>query len=370
MPCAACGNADTVKFGVRILQRMTLAADGSVRREPESMQRYRCKSCGHAFSHSPDDDAVVDTVCDSALRFGLTRAAERHHLDTGTVSRIVSRWIERQQDDLDNKLPDVLVIHPLRSREPPQLILADAQEGGILEIVEGHHGLREYASQCDGSPSLIAIDIDAALASVISSKWPQANLTVPPSAAARAIGAASLMTFREMVREGVAKGRNFRERSVLLRKRDEDLTPGEKDELEMWSDRLRRFRSAVQLLLRDLATASLEQFSDGLKRVQNSLKTLAPNGALDHLLNNWEKSISLGVAQRWLDSTWEALDTLRREVTATKPSSGLDVLRAILVFSVPREVFPSLRHDYPGIFRSNSGRRTFEGAMDALRRFS
>lgn len=368
--CVECGGTAVVRFGTRTLQRMGLADDGAVVRESEAVQRYRCKECGHAFCLAADDGEVVEAVCDSALRFGIVRAAEHHGIAPGTVSRMLSRWIGGRRDEADDVLPDVLAVYSLRSREPQRLILADAREEGVLDVVDGQHGLRVYAKDLDGAPTFVAIDIEAGIAATVASIWPQAIVVVPPAAAIRAVESAALTTFRALVREGVAKGRNFREQPRLLRVRDEELTSVDRDEISMWSVQLCRFRAAVLLLLNDLAGACPGQFADGLSRVQASLRVLAPDGALDRLLKNWQGAISAGVAERWLDATWTVLETLRREAVATKPSAGLDVLRAILVFSVARESLPTLTPTYGGLPQFGRGRRPLEGAREALRMFS
>ena len=364
--CAGCAGAGLTRSGTRSVLRASIGADGRLKRESVAVQRYRCRDCGRSSVEALDDAEIVEAVGDCAIRHGIAAAAARLDIDPGTVSRTLARWIEARREDADRALPDTVALNPVRSGQPLRLILSDPVEEGIVEIVDGIEGLKAHAQACGSAPSLVSVEVDASLVRAVRGVWPDAAVAVPPAAAIRAASVAALATFRSLVRAGVAQGRNFRERPHLLRIANSDLTAAEREELQAWSAPLKRFRAAVLLLLEALRSASPAAFSDALSRVLASLREIAPGGALEAFLSTWKGELAAGVENRWLDRAWSDIDALRREVAAVRPSAGLDVLRAILVFSVPRNALPVPAPSYGVGGGMAAGVRPIAGAMDAL----
>lgn len=369
--CAGCGGAGLVRHGTRPVLRRTIGEDGRLVRETVAAQRFRCRDCGRSSVEAFDDAEIVEAIGDCAIRLGVAGAAARLEVDPGTVARMLARWIEARREDADAALPDAVALAPVRSGRPLRLMVSDPVEEAIVEIVDGIEGLKAHAAACGSAPSLVSIEVDAALARSVREIWPEATVAVPPAAAIRAASVAALASFRALVRAGVAQGRNFRERPHLLRIVNADLTGEQSEELRGWSAPLRRFRAAVLLLLDGLRTGGAEAFSDALARVMGALREIAPGGAMETFLSTWKDEMLAGVESRWLDRAWLAVEALRREIAAVRPSAGLDVLRAILVYSVPRSELPvpapsfALATTY-GSGAIVAGPRPLSGAMDAL----
>jgi hypothetical protein len=335
--CPVCPAGRLVRFGTRKLHTLALDASGRAVRAHSEAQRWRCKTCSHTFALRPDSFLVRDAVAESAMRRGLAEASTLHGLDVRTVGRMLRDWISVREGELAVDLPDIVGLTALPTGLGVRVVVSSSHENAILDVLDRPDALSAYAASHRSVPSLVAIEVDPVIARAVQSAWPMATLAVPPSAAARAVLTAATISFRSLVRAGVASGRNYREDPRLLSIPDQELTAGDREELSFWSVGLRRLRAAVVLLLRDLSLADLSDFLDSLRRVRCSVANLCPGGSLDALLANWAQPISVGVEHRWLDGAHEAVDALRDEVLRLRPTASFDVLRAILVFSAAEE---------------------------------
>src|SRR5690606_16647611 len=86
-----------------------------------------------------------------------------------------------------------------------------------------------------GAPDLAVIGVDPHLAGLLRSSCPGIEIALPVTAARDAVLAAAERSLRAVVRDSVTAGSNFRERTDLLARSDDDLDADERDEISMWS---------------------------------------------------------------------------------------------------------------------------------------
>lgn len=331
--CPRCGAAG-IRFGTKPGQRLALE-DGRLLRIDGVVQRHRCGACRHVYQDGPSlaDLDVRDTVVDLAVRHGVANAARMVDADRRTVAGMLSDWVAARADEVCDEAPERIALLFVRVAGADRILALDVENETVLDLFADCAAAGDWL--CAGAgPDLVVVDVDQRVLAAVEEAVPTARIAVAPTTARRAIEGAALKTLRGLLREAVARGRNFREPVAAFRKRDRDLNADERGDLSGWSPEVRRLRAVREALFDALENGGQE----GLRLfgwAEATVEAHMPKSPLHALLKAWGPAIRAGVEERWVDEAVQAAEPLRRELQRGHARGSFDVARIAVIFLVP-----------------------------------
>lgn len=327
--CEQCGGGQ-VSFGSRETS-LPVIVDGRLDRRRVTVRRWRCRSCSRVRDERREDILATtrNAIRDLVVVDGIGGTASRLGCDERTVRSHLRHWISSRESDVADGLPEVLGVASLTMGGAIRAILTDPDEGALLDVASNYADAGEWVKNRPGRVKLCVVGLDAEAYRFVREQFPDAEVAVPPSTARRAIAAAATITLRQL--SGGSR-RNGRDKGSLVTRKDADLTAAEADEVQsFWSPLAKALRRHVLALCEGIGTTS-EQFKAVLAGMREFCSR-APGLRLERLLDVWGTAFAAGAGERWLDVFERRLDTIIRHMRVEHRLSGIEVIRALLVFS-------------------------------------
>lgn len=332
MNCHACGRA-TILYGKSMTSMLDLR-DGVAVRVLLPVQKHYCRHCRIVQTEKGRRAslAMMDACASGVLEEGVTGTARRLGCDRSVVQSLFEEWVAVQSKDLQDRLPDAIGLHAVDLGGSTRILVTDAVEETLIEVLEDAAALRGWLSSIPGAPTLAVIDLDPRMAGALEDLFPTIEIAVSPASASEAILAAADASLKAMVRRNADKGRNFRENGALLGIADNALNADQLDDLGCWEDAPKALRRMTRDLVEALHSGSLEDMKRVLDRAIANLSASVPIGALGKLLSTWRNRILVGVRERWLGRATAAATAISTGLRASTRSRKRNV-RAFLLFS-------------------------------------
>lgn len=332
MNCHACGRA-TIFYGKSMTSMLDLR-DGVAARVPVQVQKHYCRQCKIVQTEKINRAslAMVDACAFGILEEGVAGTARRLGCDRSVVQSLFDEWVVAQSKDLQDKLPDAIGLHTVDLDGSTRILVTDAVEETLIEVLDDVPSLRAWLSNIPGAPTLAVIDFDPRMASVLEDLFPSIEIAVSPASASEAILVAADASLKAMVRRNADRGRNFREDASLLGIADDALTPDQIGDLRCWEDAPKALRRMTRDLVETLQSGSLEDMKRVLDRAIANLSASVPIGALGKLLSTWRDRIIVGVREKWLGRATAAATTISTGLRTSSRARKRNV-RAFLLFS-------------------------------------
>jgi hypothetical protein len=247
-----------------------------------------------------------------------------------------------------------------------RLLVLDADRAEIVDMLSDAKSLPAWVEKREGCPSVVIVEVDAALRRMVHDLFPSAVVVVPPSAAARNVEKAALRELKQISRTARASGRNASVDPRLFRRRRESLNAAMREEMEWWPEPVRRLWLAREAVLDGLA-APKGGDRDLLLASARAILSPSPTAPVTALLAAWLEAMVAGADRPWTDEVKLAADDLLTAARRCKPNGGYDVLRAILLFGDSPEDAPSMLALRPyGAMARPGGGRGIPAALGSL----
>lgn len=314
--------------------------DGRAARVPAPVQKFRCSRCRTIGSDRLPlaTPAMIEACVAGVLIEGVSGTARRLDCDRSVVHGVFKDWLAAKQSDLPVELPDAIGLHRVDLGGVERIVVSDAIEETIIEVLEDDMSLSVWLEGTPGVPTLAITAMDPALVSALERAFPGIEVAIPPLIAVRSILSAAETSLRALVRAGVAKGRNFREDGALLHVGDDEMSDDARGELACWDARAR----AIRRLARDVVEALESRRKDALRSALDdaiaALGSAVPVGALGKLFVTWRDRILAGLDNAWTDRIVVGIDAILRSVAEAPWTLKKGIRTYLLFFHADRSI--------------------------------
>ena len=368
-PCPRCGGRKGVSFGTASRSLLSLTA-GRLRRESGPVQRWRC-ACSHVFADDRrvNEHAVLEHVSQMAMRLGSAAAAAKLDCDEKTIETTLARWLALHCDERTD-VPEVMMLVGVATAGRPRLIVGDADDATLVDLLEDRGALADWAAGREGAPALVLVEYDGRALAEVRDVFPDATPVLAVSETASAIRQVAAKGFATSRSSAIQRGTNARLDADLFERRRGDISATDREDIASWPEDARALFTAKNALL-DALELKPGPERDGLWALsQSELATISCGAGLLRLLSTWREAIGAGLANRWSDEPWRDLVALKEAISEARPRAGGSILRAILLVETPPISVSKGASPVSFVSTHASARRTLDEATSTVRGFS
>jgi len=317
--------------------------DGRLGKVLVQVQKYLCRHCGVTYSDRVDGVSAraKEAIIDGVLRDGVTETARRLNSTRSTVQSVFSDW-EGQQES-KRVAPDVIGVETFNIAGIARMVVFDAVEEEIVEVVDDLSALRKWLEGAQGVPTLAVIGLDPALATVFEEIFPGIEIALSPAAARNAVVSVAETALRAIVRRNTERGRNFREDARMLVIPDDDLSDEMRDELPLWDSNARALRRCCVDILAALRSRDAEAVRRVIDQVVAAVASNTVISSLSSFLGIWRDRILSGIGIRWVDTSFEGLKEIAQKIEGTSMGFRRHI-RTFLLFAHSDRVIGHIAH--------------------------
>lgn len=333
-PCPRCGGRKGVSFGTANRSLLSLTA-GRLRRESGPVQRWRC-ACSHVFADDRrvNEHAVLEHVSQMAMRLGSAAAAAKLDCDEKTIETTLARWLALHCDER-TVVPEVMMLVGVATAGRSRLIVGDADDATLVDLLEDRGALADWAAGREGAPALVLVEYDGRALAEVRDVFPDATPVLAVSAVAEAIRQVAAKGFANGRSSAIQRGSNVRLDTELFERRRSELSASDRDDISGWPDDLRVLFGAKNALLDALKLKPGPERDRLWALSESDLSTISSGAGLLRFLSTWREAIAAGLANRWSDDPWRDLVALKEAISKARPRAGGSILRAILLVETP-----------------------------------
>ncbi len=332
--CPRCASLSSVSYGKRPRVCLEIDGDRAVRRKID-VQRWRC-SCGHVHADPPpkNEHAVLEQVSQQAMALGIDGAAAALSCPEKTVDKALSRWVDIHCET-EHRLPDITLALGFATAGRQRVLLADADDASLVEVLEDRATLKEWASTADGSATHVFIEFDGRALIEAREAFGTAAPAMAVAESRRAVRQVASKSFMAARTAAIAAGANARIDPDLFDSEPSVRSSDDTEAIWAWPGNLQTLLSAKDMLLDALKLGAGPERNALFQLAEATLSNGSVGAGLLRFLVSWRDAIEAGLALRWVDEPWLMMTRLKEAILSARPRAAGSVLRAILLIETP-----------------------------------
>lgn len=330
LACPHCGSGACVRNGGDDLT-VDYLDDGRVARRRTWVTRVKCRSCGKSGrAYDPADVAteagVRAHVVERVFALGREGASAETGVPTTTLQRHMQAWAESREADVRDAVPDLLHLERVRLRQADALLVVDMDRHTLVEVLDGTAELAGWLTAPGRTAAVEAcVPLDPAVVAAMRAHAPPTRLLAAPSAVAKAVRGAALLSVRALRRRPEMAGRNgmptVPEFAACL-----DGAPSHGG----WP----AAASALLAVARLSLAVSQCPTREAAERLWPELALAGADGAgraVSALMATWREPLLAGLGRRDVEAAAGLSGRLRHGLATRRPALGFPDLRAYAV---------------------------------------
>ncbi|WP_150129480.1 hypothetical protein [Bosea sp. RAC05] len=333
------------------------------------MQRWRC-ICGHVHADPPPqiEHEALEHISHLAISRGIDGAAAALSCPEKTVDKALSRWVDIHCET-EHRLADITLALGFSTAGRQRIMLADADDGSLVEVLEDRATLKEWASKAEGSATHVFVEFDGRSLIEVREAFGAAVPAMAVSEARRAVRQVAAKSFMAARTAAIAAGANSRIDPDLFDTDANVLSADDTEAIWAWPNALQALLSAKNMLLDALKLDAGAERNALFRLAETTLNNGSAGAGLQRFLVAWRDVIEAGLALRWVDEPWRVMTRLKDAILSARPRAAGSVLRAILLIETPAtEPAPGLTLSMDSFDRP-VGKRLLEDAVQTVASF-